>query len=91
MRAPSCRGAAISKLSMVEIASVAEFTLSSVEGLPRNDNGQKNLRIALEYGKKTQSVERKSTRQAWIALDRPALITEILFSSSVVSLFCDER
>jgi hypothetical protein len=76
---------------MVEIASVAEFTLSSVEGLPRNDNGQKNLRIALECGKKTQSVERKSTRQAWIALDRPALITEILFSSSVVSLFCDER
>ena len=76
---------------MVEIAPVAEFTLSSVEELPRNDDGRRNLRIALDCSKETQSVERKSTRQASIALDRPALITEILSSSSVVSLFCDER
>jgi len=37
LRAPSCRGVAISKPSIVEIASVAEFTLSVVEGPPRND------------------------------------------------------
>ena len=40
LRASTCRGVAISKLPMVEIASVAEFTLSVVEGLPRNDSGR---------------------------------------------------
>ena len=37
------RGVAISKLPIVEIASVAEFTLSAVEGLPRNDNGPQKM------------------------------------------------
>ena len=55
------------------------------------DKRQKKLRIAIECGQKAQSVEGKSTWQAWIALARPALIAETLLSWRVANLFCDDR